>query len=60
VSKGKTSLKPVIDGDVFSAKAINQKIVSQSGQQALSAYGFIYQDVDEFQIAIAEAEEEEK
>ncbi|MFZ5988378.1 MAG: hypothetical protein ACOYWZ_14805 [Bacillota bacterium] len=46
-------------GDVFKAAAINQKIVSQSGQQALSAFGFIYQDVDEFQIAVAEAEEED-
>ncbi|MFZ5988377.1 MAG: hypothetical protein ACOYWZ_14800 [Bacillota bacterium] len=45
--------------DVFKAAAINQKIVCQSGQQALSAYGFIYQDVDEFQIAVAEAEEED-
>lgn len=51
---------PVVNGDVFSAQAINQKIVSQSGQQALSAYGFIYQDIDEFQIAVAEAEEEEE
>lgn len=45
--------------DVFRAAAINQKIVNQSAQQALSAYGFIYQDVDEFQIAVAEAEEED-
>lgn len=54
--------KPVITttGDVFSAQAINQKIVTQSGQQALSSYGFIYQDIDEFQIAVAEAEEEER
>jgi hypothetical protein len=50
---------PVTEGDVFSAQAINQKIVNQSGQQVLSAYGFIYQDVDEFQVAVAESEEEE-
>lgn len=39
--------KPVASGDIFSAQAINQKIVNQSAQQALSAYGFIYQDVEQ-------------
>lgn len=46
------------EGDVFIADAINQKNISMNTNQALSALSAIIQDVDEFQIANAEAREE--
>ncbi len=45
------------NGDTFIADAINQKNVSINTNQALSALSAIIQDVDEFQIASAEAKE---
>ncbi len=44
--------------DKFQAKAINQKNVSMNANQALSAIAIIAQDVDEFQIANSEKEQE--
>ncbi len=44
--------------DIFRATAVNQKNVSLNTNQALSALTAIIQDVDEFQIAHSEVEEE--
>jgi len=44
--------------DTFKATSVNQKNVSLNTNQALSALTVIAQDVDEFQIAISEAEKE--
>lgn len=44
--------------DIFRATAVNQKNVGMNTNQALSALTAIVQDVDEFQVAISEAEKE--
>lgn len=44
--------------DIFKATAVNQKNVSMNTNQALSALTAIVQDVDEFQVALSEAEKE--
>lgn len=44
--------------DTFRATAVNQKNVSLNTNQALSALAVIVQDVDEFQVALSEAEKE--
>ncbi len=46
------------NSDYFYAEAINQKNVSMNANQALSAVTAIIQDVEEFQIAHVEIEQE--
>lgn len=46
------------NGDAFIADVINQKNISMNTNQSLSSLSVIIQDVDEFQIASAEAEAE--
>ncbi|EPR10481.1 hypothetical protein L323_12605 [Ruminiclostridium papyrosolvens C7] len=48
-----------VTGDAFVAQAVNQKNLSLNANVTLNAYICVEQEVREFQLAVAEAEEED-
>ncbi len=48
-----------VTGDAFVAQAVNQKNLSLNANVTLNAYICVEQEVKEFQLAVAEAEEED-